>query len=218
MSATRPEVLVHDGGISVNHGGPGDRARAFPTMQAAARYAAVAVWNAPETAVAVDAVQTDRPDAFDQEAFAALVREEALALRAGNGWRVAGAAGDYTAWVRTDIDPTTREPKPVFNLTKGEVPSGEGGYGRLESILQAKNVTPRIFQAADGPSRDVRAVRAPDFEGKPAWTGLHRNGDAWVAAGTINGPIAYASPAAARAGAEVVLAEAAEPEAQAPRP
>ena len=68
----------------------------------------------------------------------------------------------------------------AFQATKGEVPSSDGGYRKMEPLLQAKNLYPHDVVQAEGDAKEVRAVLSGKAE--PEWHGLIRNGDRWVPA------------------------------------
>jgi len=212
-------VTLADGVITVKAGDVEAPPQAFRDMDSAARFVAVASFR--EGIYLLDRSCADRRHGnwFDVLAFADLVSEHQADLRATNGWRIRGSSGEYTAWARPTIDRDTGEVYDgVFNLTKGEPPANEAGYYRLESILRAKGLTPASLVPAEGLAAQVRAVRAPDVAGKPSWHGLYRQDEGWAPASAPHGPIAYASPEAARAGAVTVLEDLAEPEARPPGP
>jgi hypothetical protein len=108
-------------------------------------------------------------------------------------WAVNGAAKDYTVW--TDGE--------VFQITKGEVPRGIGGYKMLDPLLTLKNISRRDFTPADEETGNVRAVSAHAPDGGERWSGMFLFEGDWQEAADANGTILYPSAAEARNGALV---------------
>ena len=212
-----PSIVAVDGEhVTVAPAGVDIEPRRFTSMREAAGYVAVATLAEPVYVFARSCADRGNAAGFDVVEFADLVDEALRDLKASNGWRVHASSGDHTIWARPGIDDIGIVYDAIFNVTRGETPSGPGGYYRLNSILRAKGLSPADIALAKGDETMVRAQRGPDFEGKPAWHGLYLREGEWRQAGSHLGPIAYKDPASARAGALVQMAEAAAPEAAAP--
>lgn len=54
-------------------------------------------------------------------------------------WKQIGVATEYVVWV------SYQENTPIFQVTKGETPTSDGGYYSLASILKLKGVTGKFI-------------------------------------------------------------------------
>ncbi len=213
MSLNLASVFVREEGILVSTGGFTSVTKGFTDAGEAALYLALDIWREREFWPSRNSF--DPP--FDWQAFDALVEAECDVLQATNGWRQHATAGDYTIWALAGMEFGSSEVTDLaFQATKGEVPSSDGGYRRLESLLRAKNVFPHEVTPVKADARDVRAVAVGG--GGDAWHGFHREGAAWVQAQDADGRAAvYPDPESARTGAFANLERSREPE-DAPRP
>jgi hypothetical protein len=111
------------------------------------------------------------------------------------GWSVHATAKDFTVWKRDDI----------FNVTDGRVPSGDGGYCRLDSMLALKGLSPADLHVCAGYERLARAEPAEAYGGRNNWHGSFLLDGDWKTVDEGYGAKFFDSPQAARSGAAAVL-------------
>ncbi len=171
VRATKEGIVVGFGDLS--------RSSPFRTMGDAAGFLALGIWRNRDN---YDPDREIDAGPFDWAAFDALVDAECDALRANNGWRLHATAGDYTVWALPGIEAGSPEASDLaFQVTKGEVPSSDGGFRRLDPLLRIKGIDPRDMSVATGEGRDVRAEAGLAGE-RRVWRGYVRDGSGWTMA------------------------------------
>lgn len=214
MSLNPATVSVYEDGIHVAVGGLDVAGKLHASAEDAAAYLALDIWRGRE----YWPHRNKLSEAFDWAGFDALVDARCDALQATNGWRLHATGGEYTVWALPGLEYGSSDiVDRAFQVTKGEVPSSDGGYRRLEPILGIKNLRPADIRLASGDECDVRAEPGLDG-GKHVWRGFVRDGAGWVMTTDDDGqPEAYPGPDEARAESLAFLERSRE-EAAAPGP